>query len=355
MVKTTLNGPYPRIGSEIGDKLRREINRYERGKADYSSVQALQKALTSEVVEEAIAGGIDVPNYGLIDVHDDMTWPLFDYLPALKLKTNATPSGMKKRFHTNSHYIPFLVDARLEPSHTGILASDLYFETREKFGEVAKLECLGPFSLARKCILGPNAPYGGRVELAKDIARLYNEQIRWAAEKLPGGLPVLQLDEPSLTSKAEGWKDPKRDEEAEGLSEIYKDLLRGIGSKTIVSTFYGETTDRQLEILNELPVDAIGLDFVWGGEDLFHKVRALEPSKGIGFGIVDNGAGEDNRLDYEDPRIIANTICGLHDRVDLGKSYISLNAETEQLPRSSAIRKIGIIKQAADIVRKYTK
>jgi len=170
-----------------------------------------------------------------------------------------------------------------------------------------------------------------------------------------GSLKIVQFDEPSITSAAEGWKDPSRDREILDLPEVYKTLAAGILPEKIVSTSYGKTSAKQLDVLDQLPVDTLGLDFCWGGEELFFGLRELETKKGVVFGAVDNGAGDNNWLFLENPREVANNVSGLHDRVDLGKSYISINAETEQLPRKWAKDKTAIVRQTADLVNWYTK
>jgi methionine synthase II (cobalamin-independent) len=115
-LKSTVVGPYPRVGSKCGDLLRKEINKLYEGTGDAERVGSLKVDLTKEVVQEMVSAGIEVPNYGLIDVHDELTWPL-EHVAGVEL------GGMKKIFHTNTHYKEAVVTGEIRRKHS--LLSDL--------------------------------------------------------------------------------------------------------------------------------------------------------------------------------------------------------------------------------------
>jgi len=67
------------------------------------TIQQLKENLTREVVRKMVSTGIDLPNSRLVDVHDELTWPL-ENADGVKF------GGIKKIFHTNTHYKEVLVN-----------------------------------------------------------------------------------------------------------------------------------------------------------------------------------------------------------------------------------------------------
>jgi len=323
-LKSTLVGPYPRVGSECGDKLRRELNRLYEGNGDPELVRSLRKDLTEEVVHEMAAAGISLPNSGLIDVHDELTWPL-EYADGVRF------GGMKKIFHTNVHYRQALVDSEVRRKKP--LVGDLY-KAALNVHPAVKVEFPGPFTMAKHSVLGKGSPYSDLKDLAEAYARLFREELSSLKDA-----PLVQFNEPSLIA-------PGAKIEYMGIvPELYSKMLSGLDIPVAVWTFYGKYSPKALEMLLSLPVEVVGLDFAWDTELDAQLRRGLSRDKGIGIGVIDSG--DRGYIQLEDPTRVLERVSRMRGYVDLEKSFLSCNATLEHLPRDYARRKAALIGEIA--------
>lgn len=323
-LKSTLVGPYPRVGSECGDKLRKELNRLYEGNGDPELVRSLRKDLTGEVVREMVAAGISQPNSGLIDVHDELTWPL-EYADGVRF------GGMKKIFHTNVHYRQALVDSEVRRKRP--LVGDLY-EAALEVHPAVKVEFPGPFTMAKHSVLGKGSPYSDLNDLAEAYARLFREELSTLKNA-----PLVQFNEPSMTAPG------AKIEDIGIVPELYSRMLSGFDLPVAVWTFYGKYSPETLETLLSLPVDVVGLDFAWDTElDALLRKR-LPCDKGIGIGMIDSG--DRGYIQFEDPTRVMERLSKLRGYVDFEKSFLSCNATLEHLPRDYARRKAALIGEIA--------
>lgn len=314
-MRTTIVGPYPRIGSNAGDILRQRINDSYLRKSSIGEVQRLQRNLTHEVLGELVGAGIDIPNTGLVDVHDELTWPL-EYANGIEF------GGMKKIFHTNTHYREAKVVGEISPRTK---PTELYEEARKNFPQI-KLELPGPYTLAQHSVLTENSPYKN----LNDLIHAYVDLLRSWISRVSA--PLIQFNEPSLI----------QGEFPHQLRNVYERLVDGIQFPIAVWTFYGKYSSELLSELFSLPVDIIGLDCVWDTE-LDQHLRRQKPDKGIGFGIVDSG--DRGYIVLEDPQQIVERLKRLEGYVDFNRSLVSSNATLEHLPREVARKKLQIISE----------
>jgi len=323
-LKSTVVGPYPRVGSECGDKLRRELNRLYEGNGDPELVRSLRKDLTGEVVREMVTAGISLPNSGLIDVHDELTWPL-EYADGVRF------GGMKKIFHTNIHYRQTVVDGEVRRKQS--LIGDLY-RAALKAHPVVKLEFPGPFTMAKHSILGKGSPYRDLNNLAQAYARLFREELSGLRD-----VPLVQFNEPSMI--APGTKI----EDMGIVPELYSKMLSGLDVPVAVWTFYGKYSPETLETLLSLPVDVVGLDFAWDTKLEALLRKGLPCDKGIGIGVIDSG--DQGYIQFEDSTRVMERLSRMRGYVDFEKSFLSCNATLEHLPRDYARRKAALIGEIA--------
>jgi len=322
-LKSTVVGPYPRVGSECGDRLRRELNRLYEGTGDEELVRSLRNDLTREVVREMVAAGIDLPNHGLIDVHDELTWPL-EHLDG------ATFGGMKKIFHTNVHYRQAIVDSEVRRKQS--LIGNLYRSALEVHPSV-KVEFPGPFTMAKHSVLGKGSPYRDLNDLAEAYARLFREELSGLKNA-----PLVQFNEPSMIA-------PRTQiEEISIVTELYSRMLNGLDVSVAVWTFYGKYSPKALQTLLSLPVDVVGLDFVWD-TDVDALLRKSSHDKGIGIGLIDSG--DRGHIQFEDPSHVLERLSKLKGYVNFERSFLSCNATLEHLPRDYARRKVALIGEIA--------
>lgn len=316
-MKSTVVGPYPRVGSDYGDSLRRELNKKP---VDSDLVEKLKRGLTVEVVREMVSAGISLPNTGLVDVHDEITWPL-GYVNGVALS-----SGMKKILHTNTHYKEPVVNG--EVTRKAPIVNALYYIASQNSPQV-KVELPGPYTMAQHSVLGEKSPYKNLAELAIAYARVYREELQGLKYA-----PLVQFNEPSVIAFGRNKPDVAM------LPEIYATMLDGLGVNAAVWTFYGKYSLETLDLLFSLPVQVVGLDFVWDPDvDALLKRRAVD--KGIGIGLIDSG--DSGFIVPEDSDALLRRLKGLEDYLDLDKSLLSSNATLEHLPREHAKRKLGLI------------
>jgi len=322
-LKSTVVGPYPRVGSQCGDKLRRELNRLYEGTGNEELVRSLRKDLTREVVREMVSADINLPNYGLIDVHDELTWPL-------ECVEGVTFGGMKKIFHTNVHYRQAIVDSEVRRKKP--LIGDLYRVALEAHPSV-KVEFPGPFTMAKHSVLGKGSPYRDLNDLAEAYARLFREELSGLKN-----IPLIQFNEPSIIA-------PRTQiEETSIVPELYSKMLNGLKLPVAVWTFYGKYSPKILDTLLSLPVDMVGLDFVWDAET-DGLLRKCSHDKVIGIGLIDSG--DRGYVQFEDPNQVLQRLSKLKGYVDFEESFLSSNATLEHLPRDYARTKAALIGEVA--------
>ncbi len=324
-MESTVIGPYPRVGSDYADKLRKEVNRLYGGQANAEIVRKLQGDLTREVVREMSVSGISLPNHGLIDVYDELTWVL-EHVDGVRF------GGMKKIFHTNTHYREAIVTGRLTRRES--LVSDLYKIALEVHKPI-KLEFPGPFTIAKHSVMTKSCPYGSLRELAEAYTELFREELLECRD-----VSVVQFNEPSLIALG-------TNKEAEMMPELYKEMLDGINSQAVVWTYYGRYSAQTLDILLSLPVDVVGIDFVWN-PDIDKMLQRRLHDKKLGLGLIDSG--DQGYVQIEDPEAIMKRILELKGHVDFDNSLVSCNATLEHLPRDYARRKIAVIDKVARMV-----
>ncbi len=323
-MQSTIVGPYPRVGSEVGNELRRELNNIYRGSGSVQLVQRLMENLTREVVQEMVSAGIDLPNYGLVDVHDELTWPL-ESVEGVQF------GGMKKVFHTNTHYREVIVNGEIVKRRP--IVNDLCRIALEVHPEV-KVELPGPYTMAKHSVFGKKSPYKTFAELARKYATLYREELSGLKD-----VPLVQFNEPSIIAYG------RLHDDAAIVPELYEMMVSDLKLQTAVWTFYGRYTPEVLDMLLSLPVDIVGLDFVWD-PDVETLVKKKCPDKGIGIGLIDSGDRGYTGLEEQDS--VMSRLRSLEGYVDFQRAILSSNATLEHLPRDNAKQKIALIADITD-------
>ena len=176
---------------------------------------------------------------------------------------------MTKWFDTNYHYIvPEIEDANFKLLKNRPLYS--YQFAKDKLKISTKPVLVGPFTfiLLSKLIkrnadseavytVNPAEDESFR-DLVVSLAKQYNVLIK---ELESEGVCCVQLDEPGLVMD-------RSDEEISVLKEAYSVLTQGISKTNIIVNTYYESLSNYKEVVFELPVAGIGLDFVVNDENL---------------------------------------------------------------------------------------
>lgn len=289
MVKAiSSNLGYPRLGEKR--EWKRALERYWNGTTSLEELKKETKQIRLQALKKQQEKGIDLIPVGDFSYYDHIldTSLTFGVIPKrfetndLSLDTyfdiargrdDAVASEMTKWFNTNYHYIvpelknvdPYLVFNR--PLH-------YYLEAKEELGIDGKPVIVGPITYLK---LGKGIE-GDFEDVLSQFIPLYSELIK---ELEANGVKWVQIDEPYLATSF-----PK--EELNFYKKAYKAIREAAPNIKLELQTYFESLD-YYETIIELPVDAIGIDFI---RDHGETLEALEKfgfpkDKILAAGIID--------------------------------------------------------------------
>lgn len=179
---------------------------------------------------------------------------------------------MKKWFNTNYHYIvpKFEKDTQVKLSDSKIF--DEFAEAKE-LGLDTRPVLVGPFTLLQL------SDFEEGVEPAQFVDALVKTYQEVFAKLADLGAGRIQLDEPALV------KDLSAEEKVFFLDLYRKILADKKGLEVLIQTYFGDVRDIYSDLI-ELPVDAIGLDFVEGKKTLELVKSGFPADKTLYAGIV---------------------------------------------------------------------
>lgn len=185
----------------------------------------------------------------------------------------AVASEMTKWFNTNYHYmVPELDHAKPELVENRALA--YYKEAKEKLGIDGKPVILGPITYLK---LSKGYEPEQFASLLNQFVPLYVQILKELAE---AGATWVQIDEPIFSTNASS-------EVIEYAKEVYGTFSKEVPGINIIFQTYFERLFNYKEI-TELPVAAIGIDFVHGKESLAQlKEHGFPKDKVLAAGVVD--------------------------------------------------------------------
>src|SRR3989304_6224141 len=261
-MQTTVAGSYPKIPNRPRPaRLRQAIARRDRGEITPEELARAEDEVTIEVIQEQLEAGLDLIADGQVRWDDDQTH-IARGLEGFEI------GGLVRYFDTNTYY--------RQPAVSGpigwpgpFLVRDYEFAAAHSAKPV-KAMLTGPYTLAA---LSTDSHYGDRRRLVLDLAQaLHQEALALAA----AGAPFIQVNEPALVHNKD---------DAPLLHEAITGMLDGVDAATALHTWFADPAGIP-PLLNDLPVDVIGLDFVWGPGN-WDALKAGPFTKSLGFGIVD--------------------------------------------------------------------
>ena len=179
---------------------------------------------------------------------------------------------MRKWFNTNYHYIVPKFEKDTEVKLAGHKIFDEYQEAKE-LGLDTRPVLVGPFTLLQL------SDFEEGVEAAQFVAAMAEAYQEVFAKLADLGAERIQLDEPSLV------KDLSAEERVLFLDLYRKILADKKGLEVLIQTYFGDVRDIYSDLI-ELPVDAIGLDFVEGKKNLELVKSGFPADKTLYVGIV---------------------------------------------------------------------
>ena len=316
---TTVVGNYPKIPNRPRPaRLRQAIARLDRGEIAPEELARVEDEVIIEVIQEQVDAGVDLITDGQIRWEDDQTY-------IMRRLAGVEIGGLIRYFDTNTYY--------RQPEVVGpiawqgpILVRDYQFAAQHSPRPV-KAVLTGPYTLAT---LSLDQHYGSLRELALALAHELRQEVQALAQ---AGAPVIQISEPAIV---------RRKEDMGLLAEALRRLLERVQAETAFYTSFGDANGILPQLL-ELPVNTIGLDFVWGPAN-WEALQRVRFEKKLGFGIID---ARNTRLESLDQ--IAEAIRRVTSFVPAERLYVNPSCGLEYLPREVAFEKL---KRMVDGVRR---
>lgn len=285
--RATVTGS-PRIGPKR--ELKRATERYWSGRIDRAELESVAATLRHDTWAALAAAGLDSIPVNTFSYYDQMldTAVLLGALPdrvggvpdeldryfaAARGNDDVAPLEMTKWFDTNYHYLV----PEIGPSTTFALhPHKVLAELKEALalGIPARPVIIGPvtFLLLSKAVDGADEP----VSRLSELLPIYAELLALLADN---GAAWVQLDEPALVTDIAS--------DAAALAEqVYADLGALTNRPAIyVATYFGDPREA-LPALARTPVEAIGVDLVYGPQTAVAAVPELA-NKTLVAGVVD--------------------------------------------------------------------
>ncbi|MDD7811103.1 5-methyltetrahydropteroyltriglutamate--homocysteine S-methyltransferase [Mycobacterium sp. CSUR Q5927] len=278
----------PRIGPRR--ELKRATESYWAGRIGQDELKKVAADLRRDTWAQLVAAGLDSVPVNTFSYYDQMldTAVLFGALPqrvagvadeldryfaAARGNSEIAPLEMTKWFDTNYHYIVPEIgpDTKFALNPAKVLAE---FKEAAEQGVPARPVIIGPitFLLLSKAVDGAPAP----IFRLDELTDVYAELLSKLAE---AGAEWVQIDEPVLVT--DGAPD------APALAEQVYGRLAGVAGRPaiFVATYFGDPGGA-LAALARTPVEAIGVDLVYGSVDSVAAVPELA-SKILVAGVVD--------------------------------------------------------------------
>ena len=284
---------FPRIGEHR--ELKFATEKYFRKEISAEELQATAKELRAKHWRRAQEGGVDqIPSndFSLYDTFLD-TAVLFNIVPeqvqAIDLseldkyfalargyqgeKGDVRALPMKKWFNTNYHYIVPKFEAGTQVKLAGHKLFDEFQEAKD-LGIHTRPVLVGPFTLLR---LAEYAEGVNPVQFIEPLVAAYKEVFRRLADL---GATDIQLDEPALVKDISEL-------ELTLFDKLYQGLLADkAGLSVLLQTYFGDVRDVYSHLV-QLPVEAIGLDFLEGRKTLeLVKEHGFPADKVLYAGVV---------------------------------------------------------------------
>ena len=284
---------FPRIGEHR--ELKFATEKYFRKEISAEDLQATAKELRAKHWRLAQERGVDqIPSndFSLYDTFLD-TAVLFNIVPeqvqAIDLseldkyfalargyqgeKGDVRALPMKKWFNTNYHYIVPKFEANTQVKLAGHKLFDEFQEAKD-LGIHTRPVLVGPFTLLR---LAEYAEGVNPVQFIEPFVAAYKEVFRRLADL---GATDIQLDEPALVKDISEL-------ELTLFDKLYQGLLADkAGLSVLLQTYFGDVRDVYSHLV-QLPVEAIGLDFLEGRKTLeLVKEHGFPADKVLYAGVV---------------------------------------------------------------------
>jgi 5-methyltetrahydropteroyltriglutamate--homocysteine methyltransferase len=306
-ISTYLHGIYPR--SEAVVAATRDL---DRGRTTIEAVDALYGQDLKELVQAQEEAGVDFFTDGLLR-WQDLFRPILEACPNLK------PGALVRWFDNNTFY--------RQPEVNGDLSlRSPSLEILDSSGDVPgpRVATLPSPYLFSRVALGKSDPNDLMQDFAAGILKPLARQLA------SDGYGIIQLQEPWLAFHGIEDDDWKPFVESVGV------VTDGLEATTVLHTYFGDASP-WADRLRELPVDAVGFDFIH--TDL--EALGTEWPTGILVGCLD---GRNSLIEPADH--VVDFVEQVADRLQPSAIYLSASSDLELLPQATARQKLVAMGEA---------
>ena len=326
-IRTTVIGSFPKVIESGADNLPGTIDKWQKQQLTDAQLQQELEKVTRRVISEQEQAGIDVITDGQI------RWE--DLNQAVVRGSEGLERGTLRRFHDNNTYYR-------RPEWKGDVSWKKSAAAEEfKFASGAakkpvKVALPGPLTLVVS-----TEPKAGQTR--DQLFSAYEGILRKEVEALAkAGVKEIQIDEPSL---APG--EPMLEKTVEGINRIFD----GIQARRWVAVYFQDVS-KILPALAKLKADVLALDLVSAREknaQLLDKVA--EWLKGGAWkGEVALGLVDARNTKLENAADLKKRIAPFAQAVPAERLWVSPNCGLEFLPHEAAVKKLKVLREAAQAV-----
>ncbi|MDT8860065.1 5-methyltetrahydropteroyltriglutamate--homocysteine S-methyltransferase [Alkalihalobacillus sp. MEB130] len=215
--------------------------------------------------------------------HDGGTVPLATYFAMARGSQGTHACEMTKWFDTNYHYIVPEIENK-KPVLLENRPLQAFLEAKNELNITGKPVILGPFTFL-KLSKGYNTESFGSLLIS--FIPVYTQLL---SELAQAGATLVQIDEPSLVTDI-------TTDEMELVHDFYEEISKQVPELEILLQTYFEAVSHYKQVI-DLPVKAIGLDFVSGYEENIQSIKkfGFPKDKILAVGVIDGRNIWKNRL-----------------------------------------------------------
>lgn len=322
---TTNAGSYPRIGDlPEQQRLRRAYAQWEKGEISDEKFEEVQNEVTVEVIQEQVRAGLDVVTDGQVRWYDQVS----HFARGLE---GCEINGLLRFFDTNTYFRQPVIVKRLR--WVAPIVRDEFVFAKGVSPVPVKPILTGPYTLAKLSI---NRYYEDFSSLVADLAQVIAHEVE---ELVKAGAEVIQIDEPAIL---------KNPGDFELLRAVVERLAeRKHGARLALYLYFGDAAPLY-DKLQELPVDALGLDFTYG-KGLVDAIEASGSEKELGLGLID---ARNTRIEGEKETL--SLLRRILAHVEADRAYLNPSCGLEYLPRDVAFAKlknmVTIARRAREVI-----
>lgn len=281
---------YPRIGENR--EWKKTLESYWKHKLSEQDFLEEMKQLRLHYLKKQQSKGIDLIPVGDFSYYDhvldtavmfglvptryeytDGKVPLSTYFSMARGNDSAQACEMTKWFDTNYHYIVPEWESRT-PKLVENKPLAAFLEAKNELDLIGKPVVLGPFTF-----LSLSKGYEKK-NFRRHLEQLIPVYIQLLQELAEAGAEFVQVDEPILVTDIS-------EEEMNLFTQVYSEMCESTANIKIILQTYFESVTHYKELIN-IPVQAIGLDFVHGYDENLQALReyGFPEDKLLNIGLI---------------------------------------------------------------------